>query len=92
MKTLPAVFCTSITAVCNGLKEINTLNSPMARVKTFCCPLHSTCGLKGAFGAEYVTNRSNPSATSVRWSSALRLVEAITHLENYRRNSLLEAQ
>lgn len=91
MKTLPAVFCTSVTAICDGLKEINTLNSPMARVNTFCCLLHSTYGLKGAFGAEYGANRSIPSATSVRWSSALRLVEAITHLENYRHNSLLEA-
>lgn len=58
----------------------------------FCSLLHSTCGLKEAFEAEYGANRSIPSAVSTRWNSTLRLVNAITDLDPQSRNTLLEAQ
>lgn len=76
----------------DGLKETKVLNSAMAKVTKFCSLLHSTCGLKEAFEAEYGANRSIPSAVSTRWNSTLRLVESVTNLDVQSLNSLLEAQ
>ncbi len=64
----------------------------MAKVTKFCSLLHSTCGLKEAFEAEYGANRSIPSAVATRWNSTLRLVEAVTGLDPQSLNSLLESQ
>ena len=44
------------------------------------------------FEARYGADRSLPSATSVRWNSTLRLVQAVTYLDNQRLSVLLEAQ
>lgn len=76
----------------DGLKETKVLNSAMAKVTKFCSLLHSTCGLKEAFEAEYGANRSIPSAVSTRWNSTLRLVESVTNLDLQSLNTLLEAQ
>ena len=64
----------------------------MAKVTQFCTLLHSTCGLKEAFEAQYGTNRSIPSAVVTRWNSTLRLVEAATDLDLQRLNTLLDTQ
>lgn len=76
----------------DGLKETKSLNNAMAKVTKFCSLLHSTCGLKEAFEAEYGANRSIPSAVSTRWNSTFRLVESVTNLDLLSLNTLLEAQ
>lgn len=84
-------FAHSLQLVRDGLKDTKVLNSPMAKVTKFCSLLHSTCGLKEAFEAEYGANCSIPSAVATRWNSTLRLVEAVTDLDPQSLNSLLEA-
>lgn len=73
----------------------------MAKVTKLCSLLHSTCGLKEVFEAEYGVNRSIPSAecrvlfnlvATTRWNSTLCFVEAITDLDPESLNSLLESQ
>ncbi|KAK0151144.1 putative AC transposase [Merluccius polli] len=76
----------------DGLKEVKVLNSAMAKVTKFCTLLHSTCGLKEAFEAQYGANRSIPSAVVTRWNSTLRLVEAVTDLDLQNLNTLLDTQ
>lgn len=76
----------------DGLKETNVLNHSVAKLTKFCSLLHSSCGLKEAFEVEYGGNRSIPSATSVRWNTTLRLVEAVTQLDGQKLCTLLENQ
>ncbi|XP_029553157.1 uncharacterized protein LOC115152425 [Salmo trutta] len=52
----------------------------MAKVTKLCSLLHTTCGLKEAFEAEFGVNSSVPAAVSTRWNSILRLVKAVTDL------------
>ncbi|XP_041741521.1 uncharacterized protein LOC121573526 [Coregonus clupeaformis] len=64
----------------------------MAKVTKLCSLLHTTCGLKEAFEAEFGANRSIPAAVSTRWNSILWLVKAVTNLNQQSLNTLLEAQ
>lgn len=92
--TAATVLCTFILqlVVRDGMKETEILNSAMAKVTKFCSLLHSNCGLKEAFEAEYGANRSIPSAVWKRWNTTLRLVGAITDMDPQSLNTLLEAQ
>lgn len=64
----------------------------MAKVTKLCSLLHTTCGLKEAFEAEFGANRSFPAAVSTRWNSILRLVKAVTNRNQLSLNTLLEVQ
>lgn len=68
------------------------MSCAMAKVTKFCSLLHSTCGLKEAFEAQYEANRSLPSAVSTRWNTTLCLVAAITDLDQQSLNTLLETK
>ena len=76
----------------DGLKETKSINCAMAKVTKFCSLLHSTCGLKEAFEAQYGANRSIPAAIATRWNSTLRLVQSVTDLEPQGLNTMLEEQ
>ena len=48
----------------DGLKETKMIHSMLAKVTKLCSLLHTTCGLKEAFEAEFGVNSSVPAAVS----------------------------
>lgn len=66
----------------DGMKESKAFSSALAKMSKLTSLLHTSTQFKERFEAAFGTDRSIPAATSTRWNSTFKQLQAITALDH----------